>query len=622
MQMNPDPIDLLSANLRQERNHVPGNQDRSLLFRWGITVLFVLAASVVLLQSRIQAGNHPFSKWELNGANGQFALVISLDWTPSAAEKSLLNDSLKIFAQDIWRMTEGKHQLKTLYVYTPDPITGKAINWNKADIKLKNIKGEDEADASVSGFRHDGGRIMVELDITDLQDSEHLAEMGHALAHEMGHYAYGLYDEYEGDGKTAYKSDPWLGDTPAPSLMNDHTEYLRLSTADDYANVNKRATAQWRTYGASAWGVLVRDPKKDAKSVLLQEDYRRIGFSDLIALNKEPVLTQPTNNPAVDIIYMTNSEVCILIESSTRMGTNSKLDRAKAGAKLILDKLSDSDYVSVVEFYDIPKVVGALDKVSATVRTNYKTAIDGLDAEGGVALTDGLRQALNILKASPRADTFKYIVLLTEGQNPTGTILNDLKNQGIPVYAVGVSSSADRTALNNIADTTSGQAYFATNTAQCITAMSDILDQNGLLRLNKHSSLSLTNSQTSATIQVMISDSAKTAAFQAGFPETDSLEFTLKAPNGDIITPGKVAGFPKVTYAADNGYAIYRVTSPAIGVWQMTITKKTMAGAGSDVIIEAKSDVDYALSLEITPGSYPKPMIVMAVIQHNHNIKA
>ena len=105
------------------------------------------------------AGTHSLSKWE----NGKFDLVVSLAWSPSATDKTDLEDIFELFAQDVWTMSEGNHEIRRLYVYTPDPTTNKARDYSKADIQFKKTANADAANATVAGFKQ-AGRIFVDDD--------------------------------------------------------------------------------------------------------------------------------------------------------------------------------------------------------------------------------------------------------------------------------------------------------------------------------------------------------------------------------------------------------------------------------------------------------------------------
>ena len=104
----------------------------------------------------------------------------------------------------------------------------------------------------------------------DALSSTHLQGTGYALAHEWGHYYYGLYDEYKGTCQTNCPlSTPRDGDTPVDdSIMNRQWaavggdyEWLNVSVAKNV----KGDTAQRRVFEASGWQTLVRPQSQDPR---------------------------------------------------------------------------------------------------------------------------------------------------------------------------------------------------------------------------------------------------------------------------------------------------------------------------------------------------------------------
>lgn len=337
----------------------------------------------------VNAGSSSLTKWDSN--TGAFDLVISLGWTPTVSEKANVETVFKLFAQDVYKMTEGKHYLKTLYVYTPNPINNKEREWSKADIQFKNKK--DDANATVNGFTRGGGRIFVNDDLSDLN------EVGHALAHELGHYAYGLYDEYAvNQGKENDPGFPHGNDNAKNTLMSKHWAHQQFSLAADYSNINERNTAQWRMHKSAAWATLVRNPLWDIFNTRLIFKPRRYTFPDINALSEPTTLIQPTNNPSVNIIWMEGSEVVIIIDRSGSMSSGTKMADAKSGAKSYLDRLQDTDYGAVVDFDDTVTTLGPLAQLNATTKAAYKASIDGVSPSGSTAIGSALRIGLNILK--------------------------------------------------------------------------------------------------------------------------------------------------------------------------------------------------------------------------------
>ncbi len=583
--------------------------------------LLTMAITMSLLFAPLaMAGSSSLTKWD--SSTGKFDLVISLAWSPTSGDKTKLETVFKLYAEDVYRMTEGKHSLNNLYVYTPDAITGKPRMWSKADIRFKNKM--DAANANINGLFLSGGRIYVDDDLSDLD------EVGHALAHEMGHYAYGLYDEYKANqNMETVDGFPHSNDTPKSTLMASHWAQQQFSLASDYSDKGKRKTAQWRMYESSAWDTLTRDPLLDfLYNADLFAARDRYEFTDLVNMTTPTSLSEPTSNPSVNIIWMEGSEGIIIIDNSGSMGTDNKMENAKSGAKSFVDKIKDGEYAALVSFNSSTSTLQSLQQLDSTTKASFKASIDSISDGGGTAIGDALRSGLNLLNGSTRQGTFKYIVLMTDGQSgsgesPTGSILTYLAAAGYPVYSIGFGSGADMSTLNTISNSTRGKAYSAASSASLNAIYSDIqsvVSDDQLVGWVKEN-LNLSKPSTSTT--VVIDSSAARAIFSAAFPSGDTMEMTLKNPSGTTITASNVSNYSDIEYTSEEGYIIFTVTDPDAGDWEVTLTGTNFASSSSDseVVLEAKSDSDYTLGINISDVTYPEPLIITATPSKDYGIK-
>ena len=583
-----------------------------------LLVIFFLSLTTITIS---HAGSSALTKYD----KGAFDIVMSVDYTPDANGKTNIEAFLNITAGDIFQMTEGTHHIRRFYIYTPDRDTGAPRQWDKADIRFKSTPNAVVGYAQLNGFMKSGQYIYID---EDLKPIGNIADTGNAIAHEMGHYIYGLYDEYKVDRGLANElidKQPHKNDNPKDTIMNDMNLFQRLSISDDYP-IGARNTAQWRMYEESAWGILTQPPHLDSlwsffKSSYLGIKNERYHFTDLDALI-EPFsvagLTQPTNGPAPEIIWMEGSEACIIIDRSGSMTSNGKIEQAKSGAKSYLDKLkvagSNRDYAAVVRFSDSVVTVKALTQLTETIKNEFKAAIDTISANGGTAIGSSLRSGLNILSASTRKGTFKYIVLLTDGQNtsgesPTGAILTELKNANIPVYCIGLGSGADMATLSQIARSTNGKSYFASSGSTLNSVYSDIQSHvaDDVLVSWERENLNLSRNNMSTTVTVDVS--ANTVVFSAAYPIDETATMNLTDPFGNVVMDGD----PGVSCENENGYISCRINNPDAGDWEQRIEITSFdVGDEAEVILEAKTNSDFRAQVEVTGGTYPEPIVIQA----------
>ncbi|MGM0498069.1 MAG: VWA domain-containing protein [Bacteroidota bacterium] len=562
--------------------------------------------------SQLWSATHSLTKWE----DGKFDLVVSLGWIPDADDKTKLKTVFELFAQDVWTMTEGHHSLRRLYVYTPNTQTNKTREWSKADIRFLNTA--DAANATIAGFKKTG-RIFVDDDLSDL------SEVGHALAHELGHYAYAVYDEYK-DDQGPKPGFPHTNDTPKNSIMNYHWEWQNFSVPDDYKNTDERKTAHYRMYGESIWETLISDSVFDS----LWGDLGYLGykndryvFSDLQGLTSVPLpLKKPTDNPDLEIIYMEGSEACIIIDDSGSMGTDDKMASAISGAKSYLDKMKTStDYAAVVAFNSSASTIGALGKLDNAKKAAFKTAIDGLSAGGGTSFDAALSSGYNILSSSTRKGTYKYIVLLSDGEASVPySVLTQLKDGNIPVYAIGLGSGADMNALGAIASGTDGKSYYTATSASLNAIYSDIASISTDEKLTARVKENLNINKNTASAQMKVDSTCQTAEFSTGFPVSESISLELTSPSGEAINASNAGSMDNVTLISEDGYITYKINNPESGTWKLDITASGLTEQ-TEVIMEGKTDSDFSIDTKIIGGNYPEPILAVATVSKNYPVK-
>ncbi len=189
-------------------------------------------------------------------------------------------------ARTLFVMTNGRHRIGKVYVFKNGKFG------SDVDVRLLNTPGR--ANASVAGWRAEGGLttnnyITNKDDKTGVLSAESPEETGEVVAHELGHYVYGLLDEYVERGKPCEEPSKQLGspcqdDSPKPTVMNDQRLSYRLSVPADYAGQPAYRTAQARGYGgtdgsrSSAWEMLVGDPAQDSANARAEHNGRRILF--------------------------------------------------------------------------------------------------------------------------------------------------------------------------------------------------------------------------------------------------------------------------------------------------------------------------------------------------------
>ena len=204
------------------------------------------------------AANHPNSNIEqVNIVN----LVANVDWdydadapdqagapkpgtSPTKLTKDYITVILREFARTQFLMTEGRHRIGKIYVYK------NARFGDNVDFRLINKEGR--SNASPASWVQNAGTSTNFL--SSGNKAEDSFQIGRVIAHENGHYMYGLFDEYREAGRAfdaTRPSSPADQDFAKATIMNNHTKFTRLSLPSDYIAGNpndQNQTAQARMH--------------------------------------------------------------------------------------------------------------------------------------------------------------------------------------------------------------------------------------------------------------------------------------------------------------------------------------------------------------------------------------
>lgn len=155
-------------------------------------------------------------------------------------------------------------------------------------------------------------------------------------------------------------------------------------------------------------------------------------------------------------------DIAFVLDSSGSMSTNDDNGYRKIAAKSFVDALLEGDRATVVDFDSTANLAQELTQDFNKV----KTAIDGIDSDGGTDIGAGVRIANDELIKKSSDDRIKAQILLTDGQGSYDNALTEqAKNNGIVIYTIGLGTGVNSTLLTNIAQETGGM-YFPVSSAE------------------------------------------------------------------------------------------------------------------------------------------------------------
>jgi len=436
--------------------------------------------------------------------NGVFDMVISLynsppgdddgntQGKPGSESQDAYEYILQYFADAVYESTEGKHSIGRVRIYRGGQLSEADVIWNRSGGPAAEGHLNNESKVGFIKFYD----IFNAHDFTNNM-AEHEAG-GYTLAHEWGHYAYGLLDEYCIKAPVGW-SNLSATNKVKPSIMNHqwsaagrNYEWLNFSipnqghTIDaDFAPFeNRRQSAQHQAYEQSCWETLSANSAGDPVNTPYQDKWRghygtRVYYPELITVapsgtNPPRIDLSSTDNPAslpsrreLNVIWMsTNVAVELMIDRSGSMLDS--LDHAKAAAKVLLDQAPTGTAVGIISFSITPTVESPVLVISnETTRAALKTAVDdipGVDFESGsTAIGDAAMRGLSELLSFTQSNVTCVAFIISDGENNYGTdpldVISEYQRANVPVMGISIGELTD--CLRIMAEETGGRPYLS-----------------------------------------------------------------------------------------------------------------------------------------------------------------
>ncbi len=162
----------------------------------------------------------------------------------------------------------------------------------------------------------------------------------------------------------------------------------------------------------------------------------------------------------------------ILVDNSGSM--NDKRARVAAAALALVKASNPEDEVFIVNFNDDPY----LDQSFTHDSKKLEEALTRIDAHGGTAMRVAISGAITYMKTDAKLDK-KVLVVVTDGNDNASAdttleqLLRKVRDSGVLVYSIGLlaeeeprESRAAKRALNSLAETSAGAAYYPKDLAE------------------------------------------------------------------------------------------------------------------------------------------------------------
>jgi len=189
----------------------------------------------------------------------------------------------------------------------------------------------------------------------------------------------------------------------------------------------------------------------------------------------------------VPVRYATasNADIVIALDSSGSMSElfffgNDPWGKRKDAAKELIDRLSSTDRVAVVDFDDGAQVLFPLTTLgSSIVREQAKSAVDQVDDSGGTDLDAGLGLSLRELAAADAKGRDRHVIFLTDGVGQyTSGSLSAESTKGIAIHTIGLGDGVDEALLRGIAEVSGGSYHAVADASDLIEVFERIFQQS------------------------------------------------------------------------------------------------------------------------------------------------
>jgi hypothetical protein len=311
------------------------------------------------------------------------------------------------------------------------------------------------------------------------------------------------------------------------------------------------------------------------------------------------------------------ADIVLIIDGSGSMSENDPGNLRLQAAKLFLNTMRQGDSMSVIDFSETPTAVQPLTLLDASTKPAAEAAIDPIVPKSGTDIGGAIELAAQILEggSSPK----KAAVLLTDGLQTSGPYMDQhlrFRDKGWPIYAIGLSTSADADLLNRIAQDTGTGKYIFLKDASTIQPTYAQISVQANCGQTSHQAVTPLQQGETKQLAVAVPDNQQLANFVASWPGS-VVDLSLTDPGGRVIDAN--ISDPNIVHAKALTFEVYQITDPAPGDWQMQLFGRDLP-VPEDVttqlgVIPKAQPAATTLAAENGHGmSYVVPAIALAVL--------
>lgn len=433
--------------------------------------------------------------------DGTIDLTAYFLFPPSAKDKL---DAISMFedaSELLWNASEGQLRIGKVR------LTDRREEQELSDVWISDERGR--SNAHVDGLERRGARALIYREWN-----------GFTLAHEIGHLALGLRDEYAEafyeETRTGLPYCSGMGKCIEDSAIDASNNCIMQSrTATEFCVPQNHDLVQgdgqncppcqplfcpgwlsesqtWETtkqqaiHGCDCWTHLASrfeflSAPTGLPSPIPPDGYSPPSFFDEIGqLENFVMLVLDRSGSMAWNTADDYGEVCNNGIDDNRDGkideqpcTEARIDYVKASARAVLSLAEKQGiHAGIVSFASTASLDASLQQVDQTTIGQLRKTIDSLSPRGGTAIGDGLYEAMEELK---KVEGRRSIFLITDGRNNAGMdpiqVGASLRAEGICLYSVSTGEASDSSLLSALASDTCGGRMDTRDAASLVSTL-------------------------------------------------------------------------------------------------------------------------------------------------------
>lgn len=445
-----------------------------------------------------------------NGNLGVIDLAVDIGWKSTEAEFEYIKKEFAKASELLWDASEGQIRLGTITFHQM------AANPFVADIFVKPGDGRPHS----TGVGTIGSQAHLIRTYYDTFHQQPDWMMGLIIAHELGHYALGLYDEYRpndgvpdcntqgscfaGDGDQGVPMDHENNCIMEPSTYRVNDEYFGSSEfcvasnhdldltcgPDIWGFMAGRETQQTKRSGHSCFETLASNfafiqlphnlptaeppPNFVAPSFI---DQRNFAEAIMLVLDRSGSMTLSTENDYSEVCNNgLDDDLDKLVDEPDCTG--SRMEYLMAASRLFLDLAFHSEEevrVGIVSYSDNASLDHPITTLDARSLPILKARINGLSATGLTNTGDAL--SLAHAELVNQKDALRSALLFTDGYWNRGPdpvqVASSMAADEILVHAIGTGPAVHSEFLSEVSGESYGYPYYEADGAALPSAFAN-----------------------------------------------------------------------------------------------------------------------------------------------------